>query len=230
MKIIFNVPNTLTTLRICIVPIFVYLLLQPESWMRFLAFLLFTLASLTDLIDGYWARKYRQETELGRFLDPLADKALVIGALLTFLSISEQIQVWMVLCIIGRDLLITSLRYLAIQKKVHLRTSVFGKLKTAFQMFSLFIVILSFLIISYKESNLINEMYKKEKENYGLGSWKVAVSNLEQFLSMPTGNILFSLASFLPYFFMLATTILTIISGLRYLYSNYTLLLPKKKS
>ena len=199
MKIIFNIPNALSFLRICVVPVFVYLLIQPEPWMRHLAFLLFALASLTDLIDGYWARKYRQETELGRFLDPLADKALVIGVLLTFLSISEQIQIWMVLCIIGRDLLITFLRYLAIQRKMSLRTSVFGKVKTAFQMFSLFIVILSFLIISYRERALINEMYKREKENYGLGSWKVAVSNLEQFLAMPNENLLFALASFVPY-------------------------------
>ena len=117
MKIVFNVPNTLSVLRICSVPVFVYLLIQPETWMRQLAFLLFALASLTDLIDGYWARKYRQETELGRFLDPLADKALVTGVLLTFLSITEQIQIWMVLCILARDILITLLRYLAIHKK-----------------------------------------------------------------------------------------------------------------
>ena len=229
MKIVFNIPNTLSALRICSVPIFVYLLIQPEAWMRQLAFLIFALASLTDLIDGYWARKYHQETELGRFLDPLADKALVTGVLLTFLSITEQIQIWMVLCILGRDILITFLRYLAIRKKSALRTSVFGKVKTAFQMFSLFMVILSFLIISYRERVVINQMYKDEKENYGLGSWKVAVANLEQFLYTPStnsANILFALASFLPYFLMLITTTLTVISGLRYLYTNYSLLLP----
>ena len=69
-------------------------------------------------------------------------------------------------------------------------------------------------------------MYKNEKEDYGLGSWKVAVTNLEQFLYTPNENILFALASFVPYFLMLITTILTIISGLRYLYTNYALLLP----
>lgn len=226
MKIILNIPNVLSALRIFSVPVFVYLLVQPEAGMRQVAFLLFVLASLTDIIDGYWARKYRQETELGRFLDPLADKALVIGVLLSFLSISEQIQLWMVLCIIGRDFLITFLRYLAIRKKSVLRTSVFGKVKTAFQMFSLFMVILSFLIISYRERDWINQMYKSEKENYGLGSWNVAVENLKQFLFMPNENTLFALASFLPYFLMLITTVLTLISGLRYLYTNYKLLLP----
>ncbi len=229
MKIIVNVPNTLSTLRILSVPICVYFLIQPEAWKREVAFLIFVLASLTDLVDGYIARKYRQETELGRFLDPLADKALVIGSLLAFLSITEQIQLWMVLCIIARDVLISLLRYLAIRRGSFLRTSIFGKIKTAFQVFSISMVFLSLMIVSYAERHSINDMYRNEKENYGLGTWKVAYENLASFIAMPDQNIAYVLASFLPYLLMLVTTIVTIISGIRYVYSNSHLLVLKSK-
>ena len=224
MKAVFNIPNTLSCLRILSVPAYVYFLVQPEAWQRQLAFAIFLLASLTDWADGYIARKYRQETEFGRFLDPLADKAIVIGSLLAFVSITEQIQLWMILCIIARDVLISLLRYLAIQRGSYLRTSVFSKIKTAFQMFSITIVFMSFLLINYAQRDSINEMYRNEKENYGLTTWKVASENLLNFVaSFDQQSALFALASFLPYFLMLITTVFTIISGLRYLYANHHL-------
>ena len=226
MKIILNIPNTLTILRIISVPFFIYFLFQEETLLRNIAFILFTLASFTDLADGYIARKYRQETELGRFLDPIADKALVISSLLTFLLLTEQIQIWMVLCIIGRDIIITLLRLLAIRQGKTLQTSIFGKCNTAFQMFSLSIILLSVIFLSYKERNAINQIYLNEKENFGLGTWKVANINLQHFIasSWDTSYIIFDLASFVPYFLMLISTILTVISGLHYFFTNYTLL------
>ena len=226
MRIIVNLPNILSLLRILIVPIFIYLLIMPELWMRQIAFVLFCLAAFTDFIDGYIARKYRQETELGCFLDPLADKALVLATLLAFLSISEQVQIWMVLCIVGRDLLVTFLRWLAIKKHTVLNTSVLGKFKTLFQMFSICVVILSCLIVSYEETDAINAMYANEKANYGFATWNVASLNLTRFLENPSRNILFDFASFLPYYLMLMSTFITIVSGLRYLFTNYALLLP----
>ncbi len=222
MKINWNLANLLTTIRIVLIPFFIYLLIQPEIWMRLTAFAIFAVASITDLVDGYIARRYRQETSLGRFLDPFADKALVVGAFLTFLFLSAQVQLWMVLCIIGRDMLITLLRFLAIRKGEILRTSTFGKVKTTFQMFCIVIIIISFLIISYRERHLINDMYVGQDK----AAWSVAVVNCLRFWNSPSNALLFNLASFVPYFLMLFATMLTIISGLRYLYTNYRLLLP----
>ena len=226
MKIIINIPNTLTLLRIAIAPVLVYFILEKDPIFQYIALFLFLLASLTDFVDGYYARKYNQKTDFGAFLDPLADKALVFGALITFLSLTEQIQIWMVLCIVGRDMLITALRYLAIRKGTTLKTSIFGKFKTAFQMISVIVVMLSIVMISYKERATINFVYVDSKEFYGFGSMMVAFNNFKLFLNDPYHDIFYNLASFVPYFVMFITTWLTIISGLRYIYTNYKLLLP----
>ena len=225
MKFVWNIPNVLTLLRFFSVPIFIYLLLQPDLSSRIIAFSLFALASITDLVDGYIARRFKQETELGKFMDPLADKALVTAAFLTFIFLSEQVQLWMVLIIIGRDMMITGMRWLAVRKGVSLRTSVFGKVKTAFQMFSITMILVSFLIISHRERGTINDMYRQARET-GQGAFDVALHNLLDFMATTSANISYDLASFVPYFLMLLTTGMTVISGLRYLFTNYRLLLP----
>jgi CDP-diacylglycerol--glycerol-3-phosphate 3-phosphatidyltransferase len=75
----FNIPNFLTVIRILLVPVFIYYLFKEELFYNILAFAIFLIASITDLVDGYLARKWNQTTEFGKFLDPLADKILVIG-------------------------------------------------------------------------------------------------------------------------------------------------------
>jgi len=81
----FNIPNMITYLRVILVPVFIYLIISPNQTYRIIAFMIFVIASLSDLVDGYLARKLNQESEFGKFLDPLADKFLVVGALITFL-------------------------------------------------------------------------------------------------------------------------------------------------
>lgn len=225
MKFVWNVPNVLTLLRFLSVPVFIYLLLQPDLNSRIIAFTLFALASITDLVDGYIARRFKQETELGKFMDPLADKALVTAAFLTFIFLSEQVQLWMVLIIIGRDMMITAMRWLAVRKNLSLRTSVFGKVKTAFQMFSITMILVSFLIISHKERGVINAVYRDARAA-GQGAYDVANANLTRFFTESAGSVTYELASFVPYYLMLLTTGMTVISGLRYLVTNYSLLLP----
>ncbi len=225
MKFVWNIPNILTLLRFLSVPIFIYLLLQPDLNSRIIAFSLFALASITDLVDGYIARRFKQETELGKFMDPLADKALVTAAFLTFIFLSAQVQLWMVLIIIGRDMMITAMRWLAVRKNVVLRTSVFGKVKTAFQMFCITMILVSFLIISHKERGTINAVYEAAREA-GQGAYQVATENMLRFFAGPVESVSYELASFVPYYLMLLTTVMTVISGLRYLYTNYRLLLP----
>lgn len=217
-----NLPNILTILRVLSVPFFIYLLIQPELYSRIIAFVLFVFASVTDLVDGYLARKWKQETELGKFLDPLADKALVLGAFGTFFALSSQVELWMVLCIVGRDMLITVMRWLAIHKGASLRTSVFGKIKTTFQMFAIGTILLSFTLITYKQRGAINTMYSTATEQ-GVPTYAVAAGNLERFMDGEFVGLFFGLAHFVPYYLMLFTTIVTVISGLRYLITNYAL-------
>lgn len=229
----FNIPNVLTVLRVMSLPIFVYFLFQKDLVYQVWAFAIFALASITDLVDGYIARKLNQETEFGKFLDPLADKFLVIGAFTTFLFLHQQIELWMVLVIIFRDMFITFLRWLAIKQGFSLRTTRMGKVKTAFQMGTICIILVIFMLISGQRRVLINELYMLESAN-GLTTFEIAVSNLSQFMNgWKNGEawnfqqILNRVASFLPYFGMLLTTIITLLSGLRYLFSNLRLLRPR---
>ena len=219
----FNIPNLLTAFRVIFLPFFIYLILQPSQVGRMMGFAVFAFASLTDLLDGYLARRLNQETDLGKFLDPLADKCLVLGAFITFIFLSEQIQIWMVLCILGRDIIITSFRYLAIYQGTSLRTSRLAKFKTAFQMFSIIIILMSFVVLTVPEYNLINQQYHRALEA-GLSLWDISGSNLQRFLHSQFDNFFFGLTSFLPYYLMMLTTIITLISLLRYLFTNYRIL------
>jgi CDP-diacylglycerol--glycerol-3-phosphate 3-phosphatidyltransferase len=220
-----NIPNLVTAIRVILVPFFIYLVLQPSQTSHLIAFALFVVASLTDLIDGYLARRLHQETELGKFLDPLADKCLALGAFITFIFLSEQIELWMVLCILGRDVFLTCLRYLSIYQGSSLRTSRLAKIKTAFQMFSIILILTSFSLITVPERNLINQQYHQAVEA-GNSRWEVANENMMAFLAgKMSRGVFFSLASFLPYHLMMLTTLFTIISLLRYLITNYRLFL-----
>jgi cardiolipin synthase len=213
----------MTAFRVVLLPFFVYLILQPSRTSHLIAFAIFLFASLTDLLDGYLARRLNQQTELGKFLDPLADKFLVLGAFVTLIFLSEQIPVWMVLCIVGRDVLITFFRYLAIYQGSSLRTSRLAKAKTAFQMFSIFVILTSLALITVRQRDLINQSYR-EAAGAGYTLWEVATANLRTFLEGRADGVLFALASFLPYFLMAATTAVTIISLMRYVATNFRLL------
>ena len=227
----FNLPNFLTVLRVLLVPFFIYFLIQDDFFFRLYALVIFLLASFTDLIDGYLARKWKQETEFGKFLDPLADKILVIGSFMTFILLDKQIELWMVLLIILRDMLITSLRWLAIQSGTSLHTTMMGKIKTAFQMGAIFVILVLFMAVSTKQRNVINSMYE-QGEALGKSGYQVAYENYSTFIKSPQEftmhnfNWVDSAATFLPYYVMLITTIVTVFSGLRYIFTNYELLNP----
>lgn len=219
-----NAANLITALRVILLPFFVYLIFQHSLRERAAAFVIFAAASLTDLIDGYIARRFKQETDLGRFLDPLADKLLVLGAFITFLFLSEQIPLWMVLCILARDLLITMLRHLSQYQGSVLRTSRLAKVKTAFQMFSIMVILMSFMVLTVKERSIINFQYQ-EALSHGAARWDVAYWNLKAFIEGGGDNTAFALSSFLPYYLMLLTTLITLLSLLRYLFTNYRIFL-----
>ena len=128
-----NIPNTLTLVRIVLVPVlFIVLLKSPGKFLSFIAALVFVLASLTDFLDGYLARRLNLVTALGKFLDPLADKLLVGVALIMMIQL-ERVAPWIVALIVGREILVISLRVVATREQIVIETTNIAKYKTGFQ-------------------------------------------------------------------------------------------------
>ncbi len=138
-----NLPNKLTMLRVIMVPFFVaFLLLTPKYEMfKFVAFALFVIASLTDLLDGYIARKYHLVTNFGKFMDPLADKLLVSAALICLTALGF-IPAWMTIVIISREFIISGFRLIAAERGIVIAAGWLGKWKTAVTMVMLAMMIL----------------------------------------------------------------------------------------
>jgi CDP-diacylglycerol---glycerol-3-phosphate 3-phosphatidyltransferase len=127
-----NLPNTLTVLRIMLVPVLVVALLGNTPEGDVLAAVVFALASLTDFVDGYLARSRESVTTFGKLMDPLADKLLIVAALVALVSLN-RLEAWVAMVIITRELAVTVLRLGATQAGVVMAASTFGKLKTCMQ-------------------------------------------------------------------------------------------------
>ena len=131
-KNIFNLPNTLSFFRIGCIPLLVVLLFFPHKTTSFLAALVFGLASISDLLDGFVARRHQMVTTFGQFLDPLADKLLVSAALIMLIPLG-RVPAWMVLVIIGRELAIMGLRSVAGSEGKVITADHLGKQKMVLQ-------------------------------------------------------------------------------------------------
>ena len=136
-----NLPNKLTVLRMVMVPFFVLALLWPFPHHYLIALALFGIASYTDHLDGKLARKYHQITDFGKFMDPLADKILVISALVCFVSLG-LCDVWLVLLIIAREFMVTSIRLVAAGKGTVIAANNWGKIKTVSQIVAICVILL----------------------------------------------------------------------------------------
>jgi len=139
-----NLPNKITMARVCLVPVFIlatYIL--PDSYARFVAVGIFLLASITDWLDGYIARKYNLVSNFGKYMDPLADKLLVSAALIYMVE-RGLIFGWIVAIIIGREFIISGLRLVASDKGVVISASIWGKVKTIVTMVMIIEVMLEF--------------------------------------------------------------------------------------
>jgi len=199
-----NLPNRLTVGRIILTVYFVMaLLLPPAGWLRShfpfgktTALIIFIVASLTDWLDGWYARRHKLETNFGMLLDPLADKILTTAAFICFIEQPSYrpgvplVQAWMVLVIVARDFLVTGLRLVASQQGVVLRAERLGKHKTISQMVTIIIILLG---LAARED------------------WNCFGMDYQQF------NIVFSRSAF---GLMLWTVALTLLSGIVYLYKN----------
>ena len=150
--------NKITLTRIAMIPFFIYFAAQPmlnvEEYKfgifsfptcTLIALILFCVASFTDFLDGYVARKYNQVTDFGKFVDPLADKLLVSSALILFVE-QKAMAGWMVCVILARELIITSLRVVAANKGVVMAATWTGKVKTCVQIGGIIIIYLHYII------------------------------------------------------------------------------------
>ena len=132
---IFNLPNIITLIRISVVPFLFILLTEPGEFWSLLLAILFALASITDMLDGYLARKYNMITTMGKFLDPLADKLIVNTAMILMIPIG-RIPAWIVAVTIIRDLIVDGIRSIASSEGLYIQASILGKQKTIAQLFA----------------------------------------------------------------------------------------------
>lgn len=185
-----NLPNKLTLGRLILTAFFVAFLSSSTHWGDIAALALFLIASATDWLDGYLARRLKQMTNFGKLMDPLADKVLVASALICLIPLGA-LPAWAVIVIIAREFLITGLRQLAASRGVILHADSLGKHKTAWQI----ITILFFLTLL-----AAGDLFGDEARWLGflwvhVGPWLIGI-----------------------------TVVLTIYSGLTYLWKNRTLL------
>ncbi|MEJ5350027.1 MAG: CDP-diacylglycerol--glycerol-3-phosphate 3-phosphatidyltransferase [Melioribacteraceae bacterium] len=187
-------PNQLTVLRIILTPIFLFLFLYGDALTIQISLGVFIIAAISDWYDGWLARKFNYITEWGKFLDPLADKILTSAAFSAFVIVGI-LNLWMVILIVVRDILITGLRIYADYKKISFSTSYSAKWKTFFQMFFLY-----YLLLIYT-ARTVSWIYNGRENLF---------------------NILFN--HDLIYYTMLAITIFTVVTGITYIYSNRQLI------
>ncbi|HIV12471.1 MAG: CDP-diacylglycerol--glycerol-3-phosphate 3-phosphatidyltransferase [Clostridiales bacterium] len=136
-----NTPNKLTLLRVIMIPFFVvFMLADLGSWSKWAALIVFVVASMTDWLDGYLARRDHLVTDFGKFMDPLADKLLVCSALIC-LTDMDRIPSWVVIIIIGREFIISGFRLIASDNGVVIAANYWGKAKTVCQMIMTIVLI-----------------------------------------------------------------------------------------
>ncbi len=144
-----NLANKITISRILATPVFLFFLVPGwfgqffglDQWGRYVAAAIFILASITDMVDGNIARKQNMVTELGKFLDPVADKLLVTSALIAFIR-TDNLSVWAVFIIIAREFIITGFRVIAAGRGVIIAADKWGKIKTVVQIVAIVAILI----------------------------------------------------------------------------------------
>lgn len=154
-----NIANKLTILRVLLVPIFVFVLMTnvlAEPFSQYVALTIFIVAALTDFLDGHIARSRNLVTTFGKFMDPLADKLLVVSALICFVEL-DKISAWIVIIIVSRDFIISGVRLVAASAGKVIAASWWGKIKTVVQMLMIIILLmdLNFSFAIYIEQGFI---------------------------------------------------------------------------
>lgn len=172
-----NMPNFLTLLRIALAPVFMIFFLIDNFYMKLVALGLFIIASLTDLADGYYARKFGIITGFGKFMDPLADKILVSSALISFIALG-YVSPLPVILIVGREFAITGLRLLSAYKGVVIPPTWSAKLKTFLQMTVVGVVMAYICLVSalvFYESDAVRFVEFDYRYYFNILLWVTAV-------------------------------------------------------
>lgn len=147
-----NLANKITLARVFMIPIFVVVLISglvASPVNRYIALIIFIIASLTDTLDGYIARSRNMVTNLGKFMDPLADKMLVISAMIALVQLGD-LKAWIVIIIVAREFIVTGFRLIAASENIVIAASWWGKLKTISQM-----LMVIFLLANFKGAMFI---------------------------------------------------------------------------
>jgi CDP-diacylglycerol--glycerol-3-phosphate 3-phosphatidyltransferase len=187
-------PNQLTTLRIILTPIFLYLFISGDPVLMQISLVVYIIAAITDWYDGWLARKFNYITTWGQFMDPLADKILTSTAFFAFVFI-DVLDLWMVIIVVFRDLFVTGLRLFAEWNNKSFATSYTAKVKTVIQMVYIFYLLIVFTL---KENSFLQQQ----------------LPTLFQILTDSTAI----------YFSMLAITLFTFSTGIIYIYQNRVLI------
>lgn len=133
MKLELNIANQLTIVRVVAIPLYLLVLYINKDWSNVTATIIFIFAGVSDFLDGYIARKYNMVTDLGKILDPIADKILVAAALIALIDL-DRLYWWIAVIMLARDFTMEALRNLAASKGIIIAAGIWGKLKTTFQM------------------------------------------------------------------------------------------------
>jgi len=197
------IPNILSSIRILLVPLFLFFFFSEINNSKFISLIIFIVASLTDFLDGLIARKFNLITKLGKFLDPLADKILTISVFYSFL-ILDIISYWMFFLIISRDIIVTIIRIFFNRYHLTFVTSNVAKIKTTIQIISIIYVLSMMSQTSIQEIFLLNDF---------LYSLNLLLIELKNFIPM------FSQKS-ISWLFLSITSIVTFYTGLHYIYAH----------
>lgn len=160
-KILKNIPNWLTYLRIALIPVFVALMDTSSGGVRIAATAVFVLAAITDYVDGYLARKFRATSDFGKLLDPLADKILVMTALVMLVGQRSDLDgdpwvpAWMVVLVLAREIWVTGLRGIAATQGKVVAASSAGKVKSGLQMIAITFLLLHEMPIAFIVGRLL---------------------------------------------------------------------------
>jgi CDP-diacylglycerol--glycerol-3-phosphate 3-phosphatidyltransferase len=170
-KASMNLPNTLSLIRVCLVPVFVAALLfmrNIEIWGFIVPAIVYALTALTDMLDGKIARKYNLVTDFGKFIDPLADKFMVLSSMIAILvwmillgnTTLALVFVWVVLIILLRELGVTSLRLVVAGKSgIVVAASMLGKIKTVSQMVGTVVLIIEPMLPFFSENHILSYVF-----------------------------------------------------------------------
>ena len=187
-----NLANKLTIMRIILIPLFlVFILVKDIPYGSLIALLIFVLASITDKVDGYIARSRNQITNFGKFMDPLADKMLVISALIALVECG-LIPSWMVIVIIAREFAISGLRMLAASEGLIVAASWWGKIKTVIQIAATMALLLR---LNYEQIGFVKEFFE-------------------------SNAVLIGFINYVPMTLMVLSVIATVVSGIDYFIKN----------